>query len=167
MAHVRLYSGKISTFEEDPDLRRAFETLTYRTAPAWLGPFGMRQFGSAWSRPKPHCSPEIEREARKLAALVPGQEFNACFVQRYAAGQCVLPHRDPRNNRGHTVIGIYGEFSPVLSQIGTHRLELPAGDVLVMPCTIGGQQGPVHSMTWKPGAWGVRFIIAINTIHRS
>ena len=84
------------------------------------------------------------------------------FLQRYRAGEYVSEHRDPTNNIGYTVLGIFGEFMGARSAVGGKNFILAAGDVLQLECTINGVQGPPHNV--HPVIRGTRYALILNTI---
>lgn len=169
MNPLQVYRGLVST---SPRLQAILGMLPYRPVPAWLGDFEFKLYGTAYGRDHGKAPDEIEVEAQKLAALVPGQQWTTTFIQRYHPGSGVKPHRDPRNNLGFTVIGLYGDFTPTWFTVrqpdgSDLTLEQAPGDVLVLPCTIEGVQGPLHSMGWSTTVnplKGPRYAIILNTI---
>lgn len=152
-------------------LLQELSALRYRKAPSFLGNFSFQAFGKGY---KNKTSGHIRKEAIRLSRLVPTQTFTNVFVQKYEAGQNVKPHRDPKNNTGHTIISIYGSFHPTpLNKVWyskgkkSENFFVHEGEALVLPCTISGQQGPWHSMSWEPWATGTRYAIILNTIEKS
>lgn len=134
-----------------------------RAVPNWLGTFQFRPYyKSTYLK-----HPVLGGVATRLAALVPDQTFNTAFLQRYETGSCVRPHRDPRNNVGFTVIAVAGEFTGAETKVSCPpgRLHLRSGDVLVMPCTIDGVQGPWHEVSEVTS--GTRHALILNTISDS
>ena len=160
--------------ETTPELISELEKLQLRPVPNWLGDFKFRMIkrfteNNAFSE----FHTVIQCELIKLAALVPDQQFNTVFIQRYEPGQAVHQHRDPRNNIGHTVIGLYG------TNWKTHFIHYTRGptnpdtfiqrpgDVMVVPCTLGGVQGRPHEMYWAEDhqdEMTTRWAIILNTI---
>ena len=100
--------------------------------------------------------------------LCPNQEFNTIFIQKYEAGTSVKKHRDPRNNIGYIIIAVFGDYDGAVSRIyheetsGSTSFHLKPGDVLVLPCTIDGKQGPAHEVSEIED--GTRYAIILNTI---
>lgn len=137
----------------------------FRSVPSWLGNFQFKVYGQAYG--KDHGLPPVELliQARKLRGLVPGQKFNTIFLQKYIVGSKVLPHRDPKNNTGYTVIGVFGEFEGAKTKVDAKEYQLYSGDVMVLPCTIDGTQGPQHEVSAVTK--GTRFALILNTIETS
>lgn len=90
-----------------PELLKELEAVSYRPCPSWLGDFSFHTYRNVYGRDHGMPTDLINAEARKLSKLVLDQEFTTLFVQRYVAGQSVKIHRDPHNNLGHTILGIY------------------------------------------------------------
>lgn len=152
----------------DPELVKDLASVAYRPSPSWLGSFGLKMHrGVDLGRSCPtHIYESVWEEARRLAEAVPRQKFNTLFLQKYVAGQEVKPHRDPRNNLGYTVVGLYGDFEVTYLMLGPQEDAVPQrpGDVFVLPCTIDGRQGPLHAVRWPSGSRGTRYAIILNTI---
>lgn len=145
------------------ELMNAFDSIKYRPVPIWLGEFTFSMHKKLDKLPV-----LIQQEINNLAALVPDQDFNTYFIQKYEAGQNVFPHRDPKNNVGYTIIGVYGGFYPTPWSEYTRtkeRYQIHSGDTLIQECTINNQQGPQHSVTWSKDATGTRYCIILNTIN--
>ena len=151
---------------QSDELLADLAAVSYRPAPSWLGSFQFRMYKPiALAQPCPvWVYDSVWEEARRLAQAVPEQHFNTLFVQRYLPGQNVRSHRDPRNNVGYTVIGLYGDFTATRFRVEETWAEQRPGDVFVLPCTIAGVQGPQHGMQWLPGSTGTRYAIILNTI---
>jgi len=131
-----------------------------RAVPSWLGTFKFKPYyKSTYVK-----HPVLGDIAARLATLVPSQVFNTAFLQKYEAGSFVRPHRDPRNNVGFTIIAIAGEFTGAETRLDCSpgRFYLKSGDVLVMPCTVDGAQGPLHEVS--PVLSGTRYALILNTI---
>ena len=156
-----LLSQGFLTVEERKELQLAAEKLSLKNSPAFLGNFGYRQF--KYPEPLPSV---FEAVMERLQGLVPTQEFNVAFVQRYDKGCEVKRHRDPLNNVGMTVIALFGEYTGARNvyegPTGPTEYGTKAGDVLVAPCTLNGKQGPWHSVT--PVESGTRWALILNTI---
>ena len=162
-ADIRILRGVLKT---TPELVRTLEGLSYRPAPDWLGNFQMAIFGRAYGRSCGSPPELILREITELGSIV-DQRWTTAFVQRYTPGQCVRPHRDPKNNIGYSVVGLYGDFTPTRLRVGEHWFVQGPGDVFVLPCTISGKQGPEHEVLWESGLVmpsGTRYAIILNTI---
>lgn len=131
-----------------------------RAVPSWLGTFKFRPYYK--NSYVNHLS--LGPIAKRLSGLVPAQMFNTAFLQRYDVGSRVHAHRDPRNNVGFTIIAIAGEFTGAETALSCPpgRLLLKSGDVLVMPCTIDGLQGPQHEVSTV--LTGTRYALILNTI---
>ncbi len=93
--------------------------------------------------------------------MVPDQDFNTVFLQRYLIGGQVLPHRDPKNNIGYTIISTFGTWREACTHVNEESFILEDSDVAVLPCTINGLQGPRHYMT--PVQSGIRYALILNT----
>jgi len=128
-----------------------------KKVPSWLGDFRFKAYYNSWR--KTPFAPLVD----KLSAFVPGQIFNAVFLQVYGPGASVKEHRDPRNNTGHTIIAIAGEFEGAETYVdGQLAGRLAPGDVGILPCTINGVQGPPHRVTEVLS--GFRVALILNTI---
>lgn len=134
--------------------------VKWRRVPKWLGNFEFCIYTKK-DNPLPTSLVQI---ASKLSNLVPEQKFNTVFFQKYEKGSFVKPHRDPKNNVGYTVIGVFGNFEGAQSHVGKQRLNLKAGDVLVQRCTIDNLIRPVHRVSKVTR--GTRYAIILNTIKR-
>ena len=143
-------------------LQQAASAQDFKPVPRWLGNFSFKMFGKAYRRNYGRTPEPLRTAAVELASLRPQQVFTTVFLQRYTVGQQVLAHRDPRNNVGVTVIGVFGDFTGAVSHVGNESLQLNSGDVLVLPCTINGVQGPRHSVS--PVTSGTRYALILNTI---
>lgn len=155
---------------QDPELLAELEDLRYTRAPPFLGTFGF------WSGPvlpsdlqggpDEARQSEVLREVARLGALAAATPFNRVFVQRYNR-EGVRPHRDPKNNLGCTVIGLYGSGwgTTFWDHDASRSWQQAPGDVFVLPCTDPETkiQGPKHSVTWGFGI-GVRYAIILNWI---
>jgi hypothetical protein len=147
--------------------------LRYRKSPSFLGHFAL------WSRSvvglnraRPRGVPDLLwLEVQALAQFFPYQEFNRIFVQCYFPGQGVRRHRDPASNKGHTVLGLYGDFSTTRLVVGQKKvrgvkdrefLQQP-GEVYALPCTQGGLQGPYHEVNWVGAPRGTRYAVILST----
>lgn len=171
--------GHVQTSTE---LLDALNSLSLRAAPGFLGDFDYQQYKV---QPGVRTAlPEVIRdEFIKLEKLVPVQIFNTWFIQKYNPGQGVLPHRDPKNNVGYTILGLYGrdwetrlevkEEKYVDDPWGRKHLDLVKykqfpGDVFILPCTIHGIQGSTHQMTWPQvpdfDTQGTRWALICSTI---
>lgn len=151
------------------------EEQPLRTCPSWLGNFDFRMYGldpeTAKARKLSMLPPLLAERAAAMATLLPDQRFNIAFLQRYETWNQVYSHKDPRNNTGYTLIGLFGTwegattlYGPGLRQVGAPMdgLRGIAGDVIRLPCTINGAQGPWHAVT--PVISGVRWALILNTI---
>jgi hypothetical protein len=141
-------------------------TLDYKPVPEWLGNFSFRMFGAAYGKEYGLIPEHIKPIALRLMELSP-QEWTTVFVQRYLPTEGVKAHRDPRNNHGQTVITVFGEWRGAISSVAAsdpryRKFRLERGDVLVMPTSIDGQQGPEHSVS--PVRSGIRYALVLNTI---
>lgn len=139
---------------------KAFERLPYRPVPDFLGEFSFCTYNSTGALPRVFAP-----LAQDLATFADHQRFNAAFIQRYQPEDFVLWHRDPRNNIDHTLIAIFGEFTGAISDVDGIHFQLTHGDVLKLPCTINGVQGPPHSVS--PVLSGTRYALILNTIERT
>ena len=149
-------------FLDTTGLVEATKNVFFRSVPSWLGNFKFKIFGQTYG--KDHGLPPLPIliQARKLRSLVPEQKFNTIFLQKYEVGAQVLPHRDPKNNTGHTIIGVFGEFTGAKTKVDTQEYQLYSGDVMILPCTIGSIQGPQHQVSAVES--GTRFALILNTI---
>lgn len=134
----------------------------FRPVPKWLGNFNFCIFGEEEGKKVAKLPVTLKPLIKKLADLVPNQDFNTVFLQKYEKGQFVKPHRDPRNNLGHTVIGVFGEFEGAESVIGRKRLQLLKGDALVQRCNLDGLPRPLHRVSEVTE--GTRYALILNTI---
>ena len=149
-------------FLDTTGLAEVAARIYFRSVPSWLGNFQFRIYGNSYG--KDHGLPPVELliQARKLRGLVPEQKFNTIFLQKYIVGSKVLPHRDPKNNTGYTIIGVFGDFEGAKSKVGDQEFQLNSGDVMVLPCTINGIQGTKHEVSAVEK--GTRFALILNTI---
>ena len=98
-----------------------------------------------------------------MEAQVRDQEFNTVFLQRYERGQYVRSHRDPTNNLGYTVIATFGQWEGGVTTVeGADPFRMRPGDLVVLPCTIAGRRGPLHSVSRIEK--GIRWTLILNTI---
>jgi hypothetical protein len=142
-------------------------TLNYKPVPEWLGNFSFRMFGTAYGKEHGTLPVAIEPIARRLMEIVPEQSWTTIFIQRYLVGEQVHTHRDPRNNHGQTCVAVFGSWRGAVSSVAAsdpryRKFRLERGDVLVLPTTIDGQQGPEHSVS--PVKIGIRYAFVLNTI---
>lgn len=142
------------------------ECVDYQKAPAFLGEFGYKAYGWVNDTFRGKTEGLIRAQAQRLSQLIPEQNFTTVFVQRYFPYENVYPHKDPMNNLGYTIIGVYGNYDkPTITEVeGFGSFYSSPGDVLILPCTFGKQQGPKHSVRWQPQTNGVRYTIILNTI---
>lgn len=173
------------------ELLTELKSLRYGPAPKWLGRFGYLKFtgtrtaAGVWYDDL-ELPTQVRAEAEHLQRAIPPSErvtWNTVFVQKYEPGEGVTAHRDPRNNVGHTAIGLYGDFEATYLHVWGPVDGFPApargvklttltqrpGDVWVLPCTLAGNQGPQHAMSWPTsgdGSDGARYAIILNTIQR-
>lgn len=145
----------------DKWMMNAFERLPYRPVPEWLGTFSFVTYNRLCKMPAA-LKRMVEYMEEIDEVLFGGQAWNTFFVQRYREGEYVAEHRDPQNNVGHTMIAIFGDFEGAVSTVGDETFQLEAGDILRLPCTINGRQGPKHSVT--PVTKGTRYALVMNTI---
>ncbi len=141
----------------------AIKEIAFRKVPNFLGDFTFSCFGGPYGQKKSAVPADVLNVAHQLALLHPEQTFNTLFLQRYQLGQSVKRHRDPRNNVGHTLILALGEFEGATTSVqGETPFTLKHGDVLRLPCTINGIQGPPHEVSAITS--GERFALILNTI---
>jgi hypothetical protein len=159
---MKVIRGAVQT---TPELLQVLESLRYRSVPKWLGLFRFHVYklkeGDLSGLPA-----LIRAEVTKLMTLAEPQEWNTVFVQHYFPGEGVLPHRDPKNNLDHTVIGLYGENYETALRVDMEWAAQHPGDVFVLPCTLAGKQGPIHEMRWPEdcSAYSDRYAIVLNRI---
>ncbi|UIS25291.1 hypothetical protein [Erythrobacter phage vB_EliS-L02] len=145
----------------DRAIMKAFERLPYRPVPEWLGDFSF----VTYDRPRklPAALFALFEHMRDIDdVLFGGQKWNRVFVQRYREGESVSEHRDPKTNVDHTLIAIFGDFDGATSRVDDEVFQLRAGDMLRLPCTINGRQGPLHSVS--PVTRGTRYALILNHI---
>ena len=131
-----------------------------RPCPQWLGSFSFRLWGKHYAKP-----PRVWLEAaQRLRQLVPSQTFNTLYLQRYERRQEVYRHRDPRNNVGHTIIWVFGDFTGADVTVDRAPHTVPGNHAYVLPCTIDGVQGPYHSVS--PVRTGTRWVLILGTVKR-
>jgi hypothetical protein len=154
------------------------EALTFRPAPRWLGSFGILCFGEGYGHRRqlpPACREVAIIVQRKIWEIYGGPSVpnpNAAFVQRYEPGFVVKKHVDPKSNKGITAILTLGRFHPgptvrIWPKSGNHHphsVQPNHADILVLPCTINGEQGPAHAVTGHFLQEGVRYAIILNHI---
>ncbi len=142
---------------------RSLDTLPFKPCPSWLGDFHSVKWGGGSRLPFPK---QLSQLVELLESKVQ-QQFNTVFLRRYLPGEFVKRHRDPLNNVGYTVIGVLGEWEGATTSIELpdgcrESITLCSGDIMTLPCTIEGQQGPFHSVS--PVESGVRFALILNTV---
>lgn len=142
-----------------PSLIAELNSINLRKSPRFLGQFAYKQF----SRTMPRELTTLRHVVSELKSLVPDQQFNTLFIQRYLPNQGVNTHRDPRNNIGHTVIGLFGSDWVTNFKVSNQNYTQYPGEAYVLPCTINNIQGPPHSMNWISGN-GIRWAVILNTI---
>jgi hypothetical protein len=152
----------INVLHADKWLTNAFERLPYRPVPEWLGSFSFVTYDRIAKMPKV-MQQYVAHMMDIDDTLFGGQAWNTFFVQRYREGEYVAEHRDPQNNVGHTLIAVFGNFEGAVSTVGDETFQLGAGDILRLPCTINGRQGPKHSVS--PVTKGTRYALVMNTIN--
>ena len=151
--------------ESHLDILAAVESLNYRTCPPWLGNFKFKMIKSLDKLPT-----ILKQEFKDLNSLVPAQRFNTWFIQQYEPGQNVKPHRDPLNNKGLTIVSLYGQLWRTILTVDKIKYFQSPGQIFVFPTTINNTQGPIHSMNWDtPENAGVtqfttRWALICNTI---
>lgn len=151
----------VNVLAPDRGIMKAFEHLPYRPVPAWLGDFSFVVYD------RPHRLPAalfaLFQHMQDIDDVLFGpQRWNRVFVQRYREGEQVFEHRDPKSNVDHTLIAIFGDFEGAISRVGDEVFQLRAGDMLRLPCTIDGRQGPPHSVS--PVTRGTRYALVLNHI---
>jgi hypothetical protein len=157
---VRIIEKFLTPFEQN--IIKTVCSKSSRSVPSWLGTF---QFNTYYKKSYKRLI-GIGDIATRLESLVPEQEFNTAFLQKYEKGAVVSRHRDPRNNIGFTIIAIAGEFTGATTSVylpeGKKEFTLQAGDVCILPCTIDGKQGPPHEVSSV--LTGTRNALILNTI---
>jgi hypothetical protein len=152
-------------FIPQADWSDAVDALKLRPCPKWLGDFRFAYWSLNGVNALPFPKALLPLVVR-LDALVPAQVFDTVFVQKYEQGESVKPHRDPKSNTGHTVVGIFGEFEGATVAVESvpedRAYTVRPGDAYVLPCTINGVQGPRHRVT--PVTYGVRYALILNTM---
>lgn len=150
--------------------RQMFDTPEYlnmknmvRPVPSWLGNFNFTKFDMGLAK----FSFDVQDVIDSMMSLHPEQEFNTVFWQIYKEGEFVKKHRDPKNNLGYTVIAVLGnEFeggeTTLYLDSGEVKFTLQPGDILSLPCTINGVQGPYHEVSVVTK--GQRQVLILNTI---
>ena len=161
----RIYRSFLSELDHRAFMYGLPWITAWRPCPKWLGDFDHRVYGEAPAALKGTLGEGHRRLYRKLATLVRGQCFNTAFVQRYQKGCHVKPHRDPKDYRGFTVIGVFGAFEGAETVIGKDRFKLHSCDVLVQRCNHEGMPRPLHRVT--PVTKGTRYTVILNTIKRN
>jgi hypothetical protein len=139
-------------------------TLNYKPVPEWLGNFETRMFGAAYGKEHGHLPREIDPLVKRLLETTPDARWTTCFLQKYVEGSYVNSHRDPRNNHNRTCILAFGSFTGAVTLVetrkGPKRFQLERGDVLVLPATSDGVQGPEHSVSRVTS--GIRYALVLN-----
>lgn len=95
------------------------------------------------------------------------QAWTTAFTGKFQPGDYVRAHRDPLSNIGYTAIAVFGSFqgavTTLLGQAEPHnQVGLQTGDLLLLPCTIHGRQGPYHRVSKVLG--GTRYTLILNTV---
>ena len=140
---------------------RIVEEIQYRKSPGFLGDFGYFANGERFNTGTlPESLHETFERMKEVTSC--RQEFNQVFIQRYLTGQRVVSHRDPYTNKGVTLILVQGKFQGATFNYMNSKIDVDPGDILKLPCTIHGVQGPVHSV--DPVFSGVKYSLILNTI---
>jgi hypothetical protein len=155
---VEIHRGFLQT----GGLAELASTQQLRPCPPWLGNFSFRIYGDVYGRYHGELPLNLRIQAQRMAQLVPNEVFNACFLQRYRAGELVKPHRDPANNINCTLIGIFGDFQGATTTVAGKEFQVRAGDVVKLPCTVNGVRGPEHQVSAVTS--GTRWALILNAI---
>ena len=143
-----------------PELEAPRQRL--RPCAAFLGNFNYRFYGEWGGRYHGKLPQALRAQAQRMAALVPDEVFNAAFLQRYRQGEFVRKHRDPKNNHNCTLIGLFGNWEGAVMSVGNAKIQGKRGDVIRLPTTVDGRQGPVHSVS--PVLRGTRWALILCSI---
>lgn len=152
---------KFFCMEDQDVLMQYVRSLPFKGA-RWPSPLGRVTLGWYRGENRGRLPGSVKTILRPALALSQ-QRWTTCFVQKYGPGQNVAPHRDPKDNLGHTVIVALGDFEAATFTAAERDYEFGPGDVIKLPCTINGVQGPVHSVSPFVGGT-VRYSIIFNTI---
>lgn len=162
---IRLH---LSVFTPDAQaaIMRRCTGLNYLNSPGFLGVFGFRAYKLVDPFQPFHATGDGGWVVDRMAALVPEQTFTHVYVQRYQTTQAVREHRDPQNNIGYTLIAPFGKYTGGqwwwrCGGVWREQVYSP-GDVLQVPCTINGVQGPLHRV--DPVLTGIRQAVILGTV---
>lgn len=154
------------TVEEQAALMAEATEVDFKTAPTFLGPFGMACYGEHYGRGR-KLPPTHKAIALRMMAQLPAQKFNCAFLQRYSKDVGVKRHRDPKDNVGHTLILTYGPFESYDFWCKSQWTIRPR-TLIKLPCTMEFEgelvQGPEHYAYATER--GERFSLILNTIKR-
>lgn len=150
--------------------RQAFDTTLIqpfgggRKCPPWLGTFKFTIYDA--KNPLPQHLRDLHNEIVKAVELEKF-ECNTWFAQTYKTNTEVFEHKDPKSNLGWTYVAVFGTFEGAESTIKyegkePEKIQLYDGDILVLPCTNDGIQGPLHSVS--PVTSGTRYAFIGNRI---
>jgi hypothetical protein len=132
------------TYGAEPSLIGELENLSYRNCPTWLGNFQFKMIKSLDKLPK-----LIQEEFLNLNSLVPAQVFNTWFIQKYEPGQNVSGHKDPLNNKGLTVVSLYGNLWHTVLTVDSQKFNQNPGQIFIFPTNIPGLERPYHKVDWS------------------
>ena len=134
------------TQEEQARIIAFIDSLSMKTAQPWLGRFRIKGYYDNSIK-----QTELSDIFDKFCTLnqdVYVQDFNTVFLQKYPEGSYVNEHKDPKNNVGYTLIGIFGDFEGAETDVEGNKVRVEPGQILAMPCTIDGVKGPKHSVKY-------------------
>lgn len=141
--------------------RAANKGFLGRHQTAMFGEYRGRNYGRL-----PQGLREVGLELVRLTRPYTSQRWTTSFTGRHLPGDFVKPHRDPKNNTGYTAIAVFGNFQGAVTALhhreGQAQVALRGGDVLLLPCTMEGLQGPLHAVS--PVTHGERFTLILNTV---
>jgi hypothetical protein len=162
-------SEPILTEEEETAVLEEIKSLKLGTSPSFLGDFRFTAFGEGYGRGR-KSPPAIRVAGIRMkewieALLGHEQRFNCLFVQVYRPGAEVGRHKDPKSNKGQTVILPLGDFTEGKLRVHLEEIPYQRRVPISIPCTTlfegKEEQGPSHY------AWhrrGTRVSIILNTI---
>lgn len=152
-----IYLPKFMGQHESDSMVNVFKSWKWRPVPTWLGNFQFSMFSNLRKVPA-----EAELLFGILSLLVPEQKFNTLFVQKYEVGQQVLPHRDPKNNYGATIIAYFGIWTGGETTIEGEKIQPKHRDVVIQRCNYENLPRPLHEVS--PIISGTKYSFILNTI---
>lgn len=145
----------------------------YTPVPSWLGrvaslkgfrlPWAAQQPITAWALRYGFLPEGLHEDAKALAALAPGVDFNVAFAQRYPRGAFLFTHQDPCSNLECTIIQPLGLWEGGELVVEGTALNLDSSQSVVLRCYNGNAGSrPRHSL--QPVTAGERWALILNRV---